>query len=311
MVTQMITASNIDHHASIPTPLQEIHHELLAEKQVRLWVKRDDLIHASINGNKWRKLKYNLLNAQANQHDVLLSFGGAYSNHIYALASAGAIFGFKTIGIIRGELTKPLNATLQHAQNCGMQLHFINRQQYRHKEQLDFIQQLHQQFGRFYLLPEGGSNQLALPGCREISQEITKQIDCDRYTICTPVGSGGTLAGLSLNTSHQPTILGFAVLKNAGFLNANVSHLLAEHPQHNPWQINLDYHFGGYAKVTHDLTHFVTEFTKQTKIPLEPIYSGKMFYGIFDLIKHNFFPKGDTIVALHTGGLQSDRRNTK
>ncbi len=308
----MITTSNIDHHANIPTPLQEIHHKLLAEKQVRLWVKRDDLIHASIQGNKWRKLKYNLLNAQAKQYEVLLSFGGAYSNHIHALASAGALFGFnKTIGIIRGEPTPPLNATLQHAQNCGMQLHFISRQQYRDKEQPDFIRQLHQQFGRFYLLPEGGSNQLALPGCLEISQEIANQIGCHHYTICTPVGSGGTLAGLSLSHSHRPTILGFAILKNAGFLKAKVSHLLAEHPQHNPWQINLDYHFGGYAKVTHELIHFVREFTTQTKIPLEPIYSGKMFYGLFDLIKRNFFPKRYTIVALHTGGLQGERKNTK
>ncbi len=283
-------------------PLQEVEDKNLDKAGVRLLIKREDLVHPIISGNKWHKLKYNLKAAKAQQHNTLLSFGGAYSNHIHALAGVGKSYGFNTIGIIRGEAYSPLNPTLQFAVDHGMQLHYLSRSDYRHKHEPEILDQLKAHFGEFYLIPEGGSNALAVKGC----QEIVDDIDIPFDVITSPCGTGGTLSGLIAGLEGKKKALGFAVLKGAHFLQDDISQLLhdANKPRFENWEVNLDYHFGGYAKKNPDLINFIDEFEAKHIIPLEPIYTGKMMYGLFDLIRQGKFSRGTTIVAIHTGGLQ-------
>lgn len=263
-------------------------------------VKREDLNHPVISGNKWRKLKYNLQEAKKLGHTQILTFGGAYSNHIYATAGAGQESGIKTIGIIRGEEHLPLNPTLSFASKSGMELHYMDRATYRRKSEPDIFKLLKQQYGDFYLIPEGGTNALAIRGCEEIIQEI----DIDYDYLCCPVGTGGTITGLISGIKGKSNILGFSSLKG-DFLKREVTHLLEQYGNSfSNWSINTDYHFGGYAKTKPALLNFMSEFEQQHKIPLDPVYTGKMMFGIYDLVHSGFFPEGSKIVALHTGGLQ-------
>lgn len=284
------------------TPIEEVNDPFLRERNISLFIKREDLNHPLISGNKWHKLKYNLLEAKMQGKNVLLTFGGAYSNHIYSVAAAGKIFGYKTIGIIRGEEHLPLNPTLSFAKENGMQFYYLDRSSYRDKNSSIIIKHLQNIFGDFYLLPEGGTNELAVKGCSEIINSIKIEFDY----LCCPCGTGGTLAGLITGLRGKNFVLGFAVLKGASFLKKNVSNLLqtVEANNYKNWDINLDYHFGGYAKVNKQLFTFVDEFFKLTMIPIEPIYTGKMLFGIYDLISNGYFKKGSQIIALHTGGLQ-------
>jgi len=273
---------------------------------VTLFVKREDLVDAELGGNKWRKLKYNLKAAQQQNHDTLLTFGGAYSNHIYATAATGQRYGYKTIGIIRGDLHVELNPTLQFATDCGMQLDYVSRETYRNKTSQSYIEQLHKKYGRFYLLPEGGSNLLALKGCAEIIDEIDTEFD----VVCVACGTGATLAGLISNLSDkQQAATGFAVLKGADFISTGIK-LLLQQANISPacsWQVNTSYHFGGYAKTGQALWDFMARFKKDFDIELDAVYTGKMFYGLFDLIKKGHFKPGTRIVAIHTGGLQGNK----
>ncbi|MGD1841749.1 MAG: 1-aminocyclopropane-1-carboxylate deaminase/D-cysteine desulfhydrase [Thermonemataceae bacterium] len=289
--------------------LQQVTNTGLEKQEITLWVLRTDQIHPQISGNKWFKLKYNLTEAKRRKFHTLLTFGGAYSNHIYATARAGQLGGFRTIGIIRGEKTLPLNETLAYAKEvCGMELHYMNRTTYRQKHTSFVISELQAKFGSFYLIPEGGTNVLAVEGCKEILTDIDLPFD----TVCVPVGTGGTLAGLvaSLKTTQQA--LGFAVLKGGDFLYNDVNQLLKAYDEEKllGWQakyrIALDYHFGGYAKRPEKLCEFVNDFSKNYQIPIEPIYTGKMFWGIFDLVEQGFFKKKSVILAVHTGGLRTN-----
>lgn len=280
------------------TPLQEINDETFIQKNIKLFIKRDDLIDNFINGNKYFKLKYNLIEAAENNFKTLLSFGGAYSNHIYSLAYAGKKFGFKTIGVIRGEEHLALNPTLQFARECGMEFYYLSRSDYRKKYSDEIISRLHKKFGDFYLIPEGGSNNLAVKGCSEIPQRI--HIDYN-YLFCA-CGTGGTLAGIIKGADSKKKIIGIAVLKNASFLFDDVKKLL-ESEKFN-WKILLDYHFGGYAKFNSELVNFIKTFETKFNIQLEPIYTGKLIFAIYDLAKRNYFKPGSIIVAYHSGGLQ-------
>jgi 1-aminocyclopropane-1-carboxylate deaminase len=287
-------------------PVQEIYDPLLVAKQVRLSVKREDLLHPLIKGNKWYKLKYNLEEAKKQNKNQLLTFGGAYSNHIYATASAGKLFGFQTIGVVRGEETTPLNPILVHARDCGMLLPYLDRATYRLKNTEKVIEELKAQFGDFYLIPEGGTNEQAVRGTAEILNGLTEKYDY----VCCACGTGGTLAGLA--TSTQAKVIGFAVLKG-NFLTGEVKNLLEKVvktqileglntiPTH--WEINNDYHFGGYAKVSPTLLEFTNTFYQKYQIPVEPIYTGKLFYGIFDLIKKDYFAPHSHLLAIHSGGV--------
>jgi 1-aminocyclopropane-1-carboxylate deaminase len=287
------------------TPIEEVIDSFLKERKITLLIKREDLNHPFMSGNKWYKLKYNLHKAQVQGKKTLLTFGGAYSNHIYAVAAAGKLFSFNTIGVIRGEEHLPLNPTLSFSKENGMQLYYLDRAIYRKKNTSEIINLLQQKFGDFYLLPEGGTNQLAVKGCSEIINNITEEFDF----ICCPCGTGGTLAGLVTSLKGEKYALGFSVLKSASFLKDNVESLLQENNEDNytNWDINLDYHFGGYAKLDKQLLNFVYNFSSQSKIPIEPIYTGKMLFGIYDLVSKGFFREGSRILAIHTGGLQGFR----
>lgn len=296
------------HRPLTPTPLHQIHHDALAHHEVRLLVKRDDLIHPAIPGNKWRKLTPNLEAARRAGHGIILTFGGAYSNHIYAVASAGQLFGFRTIGVIRGEEHLPLNNVLRHAVACGMTLRYLDRTSYRRKYDEDIITSLRAEFGDFYLLPEGGTNCLAVRGCAETIAEIDIPFD---YVAC-PMGTGGTLTGLVTGLQGRGHALGFPALKGGAFLAEEVRALLArcELPSYDNWTVISDYHFGGFAKKTEQLTRFIDDFTERHGIVLDHVYTGKMMYGLFDLISRASFAPGTTIVAVHTGGVDASRPST-
>ncbi|MEV7552293.1 pyridoxal-phosphate dependent enzyme [Amycolatopsis sp. NPDC089917] len=280
----------------LPSPLIEVHDGRLDAKGVRLYLKRDDLIHAEFPGNKWRKLKYNLEAAIADGHSKLLTFGGAYSNHVRAVAAAGKHFGFSTVGVIRGEEHKPLNPSLEYAADCGMTLTYMNRETYRLKDAPEVIGSLSAEFGRFYLIPEGGSNTLALPGCAELVEEITVDFD----VICCACGTGGTLAGISTALRRDQQAKGFAVLKGAGFLASNIRELQGQAfgYSNDNWSIELGYHFGGYAKADHALRSFIADFESRSGFELDWIYEAKMMYGLMDLIDRGHFKAGTSIVAV-------------
>lgn len=264
----------------------------------QVFIKPDYLNHPFISGNKYRKLKYNILEAQQFQKTRLLTFGGAYSNHIAAVAAAGSEFGFKTIGVIRGEelVAKVAdNPTLSFAKKQGMHFHFVSRESYRLKATNDFIESLKSKFGDFYLIPEGGTNTLAIKGCEEILTENDKNFDF----ICCSVGTGGTISGIINSSGTSQNILGFPALKGE-FLKEEISKF-ANNPN---WDLISDYHFGGYAKINTELISFINEFKAQYGLPLDPVYTGKMMYGVFDLMRQGYFPKGAKILAIHTGGLQ-------
>lgn len=284
------------------TPLQKINDPEIANYGVEVFVYRIDLIHPEISGNKWFKLKYNLVEAERLGYNKLLTFGGAYSNHIYAAAAAGKIFGFKTIGMIRGEEHLPLNPTLSFAKECGMEINYLNRTTYRKRYDEDFLNELKKKFPDAYFIPEGGTNLLAIKGCTEIPRTIKTDFD----TICCACGTGGTLSGVICGLKENQKALGFSILKGGGFLNKNVRNLIKQfsNKDYSNWGINLNYHFGGYAKINRELIEFIKKFEEVNNIPLDPVYTGKMMFGVFDLIKKNYFKNEDKIIAVHTGGLQ-------
>lgn len=267
-------------------------------KGISLVIKRDDLIHPFVSGNKFRKLKYNLLQAKAENQSALLTFGGAYSNHIAAVAFAGKENGFQTIGIIRGdELADKIesNPTLNFAQECGMQFEFVSRETYRLKTEESFLEQLQQKYGAFYLIPEGGTNALAIQGCQEILTPEDASFD---YVACA-IGTGGTISGIINSVLPHQKVLGFPALKGE-FLQDEIRKFV----HHENWELITDYHFGGYGKVSPDLIDWINRFYAQTQIPLDPVYTGKMVFGILDLIHKNYFPENANILLIHTGGLQ-------
>lgn len=279
-------------------PNQHIDLPLLREKGIQLYLKREDTIHPFISGNKYRKLKYNLLEAKKQGKDTLLTFGGAFSNHIAATAYAGREQGLQTIGVIRGEELVhkwQSNPTLKLAHEHGMRFHFVSRSEYRLKNEPSFLQNLKERFGEVYLLPEGGTNALAVKGCSEILTEEDATFDY----ICSAAGTGGTAAGLIHASLPHQTVLAFPALKGNFLLDE-----IRTFVQHERWQLITDYHFGGYAKVDQQLIAFINLFKHETGIPLDPIYTGKMLFGIFDLVKRGVFAPGTQILAIHTGGLQ-------
>lgn len=289
-----------------PADVVQIHDPVLAQYDIELWIKREDNLHPIISGNKWRKLKYILNHALKQGSTRIVTMGGAHSNHLHALAFMGHALGLKTTGIVRGERPAELNPTLKDIIDWGMNLNFVSRSAFR-----DLRNHKHwnsppaRQF-QGYWISEGGCNRKALAGIGEMVQEVTLPFDC----IAVPCGTGTTLAGIACTLPPDRTALGFAVLKRAEFLNQEVYSLIqANNPSHKFKQpeILLDYHFGGFAKSTPELLAFMSGFTSRTGIPLDPIYTGKMMYGLYELIQTQKFVKGSRIVAVHTGGLQGAR----
>ncbi|MFM5699127.1 MAG: 1-aminocyclopropane-1-carboxylate deaminase/D-cysteine desulfhydrase [Aeromonas veronii] len=284
--------------AILPSSLQRLHHPLLTRYGVELWCKRDDLIHPAISGNKWRKLKYHLLHAKEHGKRHLLSFGGAYSNHIHALAAAGCQSGLRTTGIIRGEYDAVSNSTLRDAQRWGMDLVFVDRQSYRRRQDPDWLAQF--DAPDTLIVPEGGSSPLAIPGVAELVGEVP--FSPDLWVL--PCASGGTLAGLIAGKRDREQILAIAVLKGGSFIADEVCRLHPAAANIPGWRIALDHHDGGYAKFSPALWQWVQDFSATTDLPLEPIYSGKAMWGLFRELAAGRIAPGSKIVFIHTGGMQ-------
>jgi 1-aminocyclopropane-1-carboxylate deaminase len=273
----------------------ELADERAARRGVRLFLKRDDLIHPELPGNKWRKLKHNL--GPAREHGTVLTFGGAYSNHIRATAAAGRIFGFATIGVIRGEEHLPLNDTLAYAERMGMRLTYLDRAAYRRKHEPGVVAALRERWGGFHLLPEGGSNAAAVRGCAELGAEVPGY-----DVVCCPCGTGGTLAGLAAGLAPGQRALGFSVLKG-GFLHAEVERLQRETygGLRGAWRVEDGFHFGGYARRTRELDAFIADFAERHGIVLDRVYTAKMMSGVLTLAERGAFPEGARVLAVITG----------
>lgn len=281
---------------------QKIPTQSIQYQQIKIDIKRLDLVHPQISGNKFFKLKYNFLEAQKLGYRKILTFGGAYSNHIAATAFAAHHFGFESVGIIRGQelVDRPLNTTLQTAQKFQMKLHFVSREQYRLKQQHDYLSTLKQEFSDHYIIPEGGTNSLAILGCQEI---LNTEDKLNYDLICCAVGTGGTIAGLIESITTQQSVLGFSALKGH-FLNDEVAQLLSPEATQKNWKIIDDYCQGGYAKTSTALLQFMQQFEATYAIPLEQVYTAKMLYGLFNLIDEKQIDPAQRILVLHTGGLQ-------
>lgn len=293
----------MDFNSQIQTNNQQVFLSILEEKKVTLFIKREDEIHPFVSGNKFRKLKYNIQEAKHQQKETLLTFGGAYSNHIVATAVAGKIADLKTIGVIRGEelaldlqRTLATNSTLKQAHENGMKFHFVTREEYREKLEFVFIESLKNKFGDFYTIPEGGTNNFAVKGCEEILNEDDNKFDY----ICVCVGTGGTISGLINSVKQDQKVIGFPALKG-DFLKKEITPFVKRNKH---WNLVNEYHFGGYAKYNSELISFINTFYKETKIPLDPVYTGKMVFGVLDLIGKDYFKPNTKILLIHTGGLQ-------
>jgi len=270
---------------------------------IEVYVKREDVLHSEISGNKFRKLKYNLIEARDLGFTKLLTFGGAYSNHIAAVAAAGKEFCFETIGVIRGEELQEKyleNPTLKKASEDGMQFEFVTRTQYRDKNNAAFLDQLKEKFGDFYLIPEGGTNELAVKGCKEILTDDDKMFDF----ICCAVGTGGTISGIINSLKMHQKAIGFPALKG-DFLTEDIQ----KYAENSQWNLVTDYHFGGYAKLNDELKQFMKQFFKKYLISLDPVYTSKTFFGVIDLISKGYFKPDSKILIIHTGGLQGLQSN--
>jgi 1-aminocyclopropane-1-carboxylate deaminase len=281
-----------------PPPYQEISVKLPSGKGFNLNVKRLDLIHPYVNGNKWYKLKYNLEKAISMPHPRILSFGGSHSNHIYSLAAAGKHFGIETIGVIRGEQKE--SPTLDFARAHGMQLHFISREEYRNKYLDTSTKELRQKFGTFHLVPEGASNDEGVRGC----EEILDKSDLDFDIICLASGTASTLTGIVRSAGINQKVLGFSALKGGDFLRNNVLKNLLPKKRYPEFEMLTDYHFGGYAKWNLELLTFIRMMEQEHDLPLDQVYTGKMLFGVLDLINKGVIDREQRILCLHTGGLQ-------
>ena len=306
------------------TPIVKINCQLFIKKQVEVWIKLDYMRHPEVQGNKWHKLKLNMKEAVKQKKTSLMTFGGAYSNHIASTAAMAHSMGFKSIGIIRGdELALNQNKwshTLKQAHHKGMQFIFLSRSDYRLKTQPGYLEQLQQQHPQAFIIPEGGSNKFAIDGFRDFMLESNQQLP-DWTHLYTAVGTGGTLAGITkyalVNKDFsipncyyqtQKQVVGVATLKNAHYLKPQINqwiksekHLGSNKAQ---WRLLTDYHHGGYAKTSKELKEFINWFEEQFNIPLDPIYTGKMLYAFFSELKSNNISKGSKVLLIHTGGLQ-------
>ena len=288
----------------LPSPLKKLSDPLFKKAGIQVFAKRDDLIDSEISGNKWRKLKFNIQRAG----DMpILTFGGAFSNHIAATAATCFRLNRKSIGIIRGERTQKLNNTLQQAEDYGMHLHFISRSDYRLKNDPEFIESLHEKIGSFFLVPEGGANIYGVKGCRDIVNEIDQPFD---YLV-SAMGTGTTLAGMLIASKINQQQIGIPVLKNGEFLLNDIHSMVLDYstkfnqsPPDSGFKLFTNYHHGGYARISNELIDFMRYFNQQHGIKTDPVYSGKSAFALYDLVKKFFFTRGSTVIWLHCGGLQ-------
>lgn len=285
---------------SLPSPIQKLSLNWPGSDQVAIYIKRDDLIHPVISGNKWRKLKYALAGALKSGVNEIISFGGGHSNHLHALGYACMKLEIQLIALVRGDYSQHPTETIKDLHRWGSQVHYLDKLSYRKRGDADFIRKWQVAYPTALIIPEGGSQIKALAGVGEICAELSEDFD----TIVTPVGSGGTLAGL-ISATPESSLLGIAVLKGEGYLEQLVTELLPEGACHR-WQILHQFNCGGYARAPAELIGFCRDFHHQTGIAIEPVYSGKLFFAVKQLIAKSYFKPGSRILALHTGGLRSD-----
>ena len=285
----------------IKVAIDKIENNLTGEKNVSLSILRLDKINSEISGNKFFKLYYFLEKAIAEQKNII-TFGGAYSNHLAATASACKMFGIKCIGIVRGEAPKNLSHTLLFCKEKGMQLEFISRENYKRKDNIDFKIKFAHKFAGHILIPEGGYSKEGTEGASLISNFYSNK----GFThICCAAGTVTTLAGLIKLSLPFQHVIGFSALKKPDDFDSRIKFLLGKSLDKNYFLIT-DYHFGGYAKKTDELLLFMNTFYESFAIPTDFVYTAKMMFGIFDLIKKNYFTSGSKILCIHTGGLQGN-----
>ena len=287
---------------NIPSTISKINSSFLEEKEVEIFIKRDDLIHSVISGNKWRKLNYNLQAASDNGRNTVLSFGGAYSNHLHALSYASKMMGFNSIGVIRGDKKKKLTSTLAYCHSNNMKLFFLDRLNYRNnKYNNQLLRDIKNIYGDFYIIPEGGNNQLGVIGCQEIIKEVS--LDFDYF--CCAVGTGCTSSGIIRSLHNKSQFIGFAPFTKIIEQKKNILKYCPS-DLYNNWTIIPDKHFGGYSKINSNLIKFICQFNNDHNIQLDLIYMGKLFYNLYELIQKDFFEKKTRIIVLHSGGLQGN-----
>ena len=310
--------AELENHLN-PAPLLPLAHPLLSQKGINVLLKRTDLIHPIISGNKWYKLKFNLAQALQGNAIGVLSFGGAWSNHIHALAKACRLLDLPLTAVIRGE-PELLNKSqmLQDAVNWGMQCHFVSRAEYRKRDEPDWLNTLREQYKGYYLVPEGGSSDLALPGVMTLGQQI-EQDCCQRGLkpdqLWCAMGTGGTVAGLLAARTMPYQVTGMPVLKGGGFLYDDVVEKLApaikngQVPEHcsDALQLLTDGHGGGYGRVKPELISWLNQFEQETGVQADPVYTGKLFYRFFQAVDRGELSSGKTVILLHSGGLQGRR----
>jgi 1-aminocyclopropane-1-carboxylate deaminase len=288
-------------------PLTPVQDAFLQSHGIRLQLLRLDLIHPLISGNKWYKLKHNLRAARAQSQDTVLSFGGAYSNHLVALAAASKLSGLRSIGVVRGEAPKVLNPALEFAKAQGMELHFVSRSDYCKKEEVAFLSALEERFGPHYLIPEGGSNLLGARGCAEIAPFMRFRTQEEGHSpyVLLACGTAATLAGIASAMEHACHIFGISTLKGPDELSPRIAQWLQVLGCSSSltWSIKTDFHHGGYGKTSPALNKFIERFYQQHAIALDHVYTGKMMWALYQMIEHGEIPSGSDIIAVHTGGL--------
>ncbi len=292
-------------------PIQRVELKMSVDAGIELLVRRDDAVDPELSGNKLYKLFFNLRAAREQKFNRLLSFGGAYSNHLHALAAAGKRYGFRTVGVVRGERPAQLSPTLSDAEAWGMQLIFISRANYRNKSEPELIADLRDRFGEFYLIPEGGANEAGARGMQLLGQALEQQLKGDYTAVCMACGTGTSLAGLAAGIDTVRSAIGFSMLKGEGSLGGDISamyrQLRASDLTEN-WRLISGFHAGGYGKKHPEyLSQFWQEFERKTGIPLDPVYTVKMLWGVSYLAQQGYWPRGSRIVAIHSGGLQGRR----
>jgi 1-aminocyclopropane-1-carboxylate deaminase/D-cysteine desulfhydrase-like pyridoxal-dependent ACC family enzyme len=278
--------------------ISKINTKIVQEKNIQLDLLRLDLIHPEISGNKWFKLKHNIDFVIQNNYKSIVSFGGAYSNHLHALAFAGKQYNLKTIGIIRGEVVE--NETLNDCKKWGMEIHFMSRETYREKYDIHFLKTVQEEFKTSYIIPEGGNNALGQKGCTEILSPKQKE-NYDLF--CCSIGTGATFTGIVNSLGGEKKAMGFSAIKNGHY----IANEIQQQTPFSNFELQYEYHFGGFAKLNDSLITFMQQFKSEQQIELDRVYTGKMLFGIFDLIEKNSFQEGTKILAIHTGGLQGNR----
>ncbi len=302
-----LSLSQLQNSMQMP-PLQAITHPDLRDKDITLSVLRLDRIHPEIQGNKWFKLRLNLADALEQGFSSVMSFGGVYSNHLVALAAAGSQLGLRTIGVVRGEIAEPNNPVITFLKQHNMRLIALSRSEYRRKQEPSVMSSLLALEGPAYLIPEGGGNALGTKGCEDIAGLLQQGAnETENVVVALACGTGTTMAGIINGLERRNlscSVLGVSVLKAPGYLRAEVANRLNPTPDSSVrWQVSDDFHCGGYAKENAKLRKFLDDFQREQPLPLEHVYTGKLFYGLHSMIQRGDFLPGTRICAIHTGGL--------